>query len=240
MDGSGQSGKPSFETARSQRERVLLSRIAACTPAGYWIGLASSIRRCYKETLDSNRNDSNLLQQSIEFKTISDRHFYADKVLHDKAVEFGFVCVPELIKINKWRYAQVDLGPFTSIQKYCHTRDSLPKAAAFRKKLAQSGGISIQDDILRPRIVDLQQERTLNGILIHGPLSRNPRSLDFGEIGFVCYAIPYDDYSDWAAVLDIDKLIASCQIQVKSSDQGAGTRKDGPTPVWRKRPEREE
>lgn len=238
MDGVEQRGEAPSDTERSRRDRALLGLVASCTPRGYWLGLRSGIRRAYKETLESNQNNPNLLQQSIEFATIYDRHFYVDKLLHDVSLEFGFPCVPALISINKWRYAQTDLGPFTSIQKYCWTRADLPRPAKFRKDLARSGGISVQDDLLRPRLLSSDQVGTLNGILIHGPLSRNPRSVDFGEVGFICYAIPYDDYSDWAAIFDIDKLIAECEIQGSGAVDGGGPRNDGPMPTWRNRPER--
>jgi hypothetical protein len=155
--------------------------------------------------------------------------------------EFGFQTIPELIKINKWRFTQADFGPVTAIQKYVRSKTDLPKAADFRKKLARSGGISVQDDLLRPRVVGGIGARTLNGILIHGPLSRHPRAVEFGEMGFACFAFPFDDYSDWAAVLDIDRLAEACQIQVKSLEQDGGTRKgEIVRPTWKSRPERAE
>jgi hypothetical protein len=239
VDGIDRGDASPFETERSRRERVLLRIAASCSPSGFWLGLQSMVRRGYKETLEKNQNDSNLLQQSVGFKTVHDRHFYVDKGLYDISLEFGFRCVPALIKINRWRYAQTDLGPLTVIQKYCRTRVDLPKPADFRKKLARSGGISIQDDLLRPRLVKQNHVSTLNGILIHGPLSRIPKSPDFGSAGFICYAIPYDDYSDWAAILDLDNLVSGCQIQVTGGggDPGNGGT-NGTAPKWRKRPER--
>ena len=238
MDGSDESQKIPSETERSRRDRALLRLAAGCTDRGYWLGLKSGIRRCYRETLEKNQNDPNLLQQTMGFKTVHDRHFYVDKVLHDLSLEFGHPCVPALIKINRWRYAQTDLGPLTAIQKYCRTKADLPKPADFRRRLARSGGISVQDDLLRPRLIGTLPAKTLNGILIHGPLSRNPNSPDFGDVGFICYAIPYDDYSEWAAILDIDRLVSECQIQVKGADQGGGADKSGGQPTWRIRPER--
>jgi len=176
----------------------------------------------------------------VGFKTVSDRHFYVDKLPYDLSLEFGFQCVSELIKINLWRYTQTSFGMFTSIQKYCRTRQELPKPADFRKKLARSGGISVQDDLLRPRLVTPIGAKSLNGILIHGPLSRVPRSTDFAQVGFMCYAIPYDDYSEWAAILDVDKLIEVCKNQVIDGLEREDVRNVASGLTWKAHPDEAE
>lgn len=236
MDGFDVEGLEAPETERTRRDRMLLRLVAEATPREFWVGIGSGIRRAYKETLERNQNDSNILQQHIGFKTTSDRHFYVDKILHDVSLEFGFVTGPELIKINRWRYTQTIFGGFTSIQKFSRNRRDLPKPAVFRKRLAQAGGISIQDDLLTPRPVTKHSKSTMNGILIHGPVSRNPRCTDFGNVGFICYAIPYSDYSEWGAILDIDKIVQACQNQVIDAPAQEGARTDVPAPVWRVRP----
>ena len=224
---------------RERRDRVLLELIASRIPREFWIGIRSGIISAYRETHDANLNDPRLLQQSHGFKTINDRHFYCDKVLYDVALEFGFHCVPEQVRINRWRYAQAAFGSFTAIQKYCRTENDLPKAAEFRKKLARSGGISIQDDLLRPHLAKVGETTAYNGMLIHGPLSRAFRSPDLRDVGFICFAIPYVDYSEWAAVFSIDRLIAECQSQGKGSGLSGSSDENSVAPLWKKRPDQE-
>lgn len=240
MDGPNPEFLPPAHSERERRERVLLNLLSFHTPREFWIAVRSGITSTYRETFDANQNNSRVLQQSHGFKTTHDRHYYCDKVLHDAALEFGFTCIPELIQINSWRYAQATFGCFTSIQKYTWSPGELPKAAKFRKQLARSGGIGIQSDLLRPRLVRVDESQVYNGMLIHGPTSRVHRSPDFRDVGFICFAIPLEDYSGWGAVFPVDRLISECQIQGKGTGEGEASRDSGPGPTWRKRPDQED
>src|SRR4051794_20311812 len=142
--------------------------------------------------------------------------------------------------MNRWRYAQSAFGPFTAIQKYAWSENDLPKPADFRRKLARSGGISIQDDMFRPQVARVGQPKSYNGILIHGPASRAFRSIEFRDIGFICFAIPYEDYSGWGAVFSVDILISECQNQGDGRGAGGGTSEGGVGPTWKKRPDQQE
>jgi hypothetical protein len=229
--------KPPSEKER--RERILLRLIANSTSQQFWIGLKSGIASAYRETYESNQNDTKILQESHGFKTIFDRHFWCDKVLFDRCLEFGYPCIPEQVRINRWRYAQCSFGAFTSIQKYSHSEKDLPKASDFRKKLARSGGISIQDDMLRPQVARVGEKVVYNGILIHGPESRAFRKLEFRDLGFLCFAIPVLDYSEWGAVLSVDRIIAECENQGRGGD-GTVHRRRTSAPRWRKKPDEKE
>lgn len=240
MDGNVPRQPDAAPTERERRDRVLLQLISSSTPREFWVTIKSGITSAYRETHDANQNDPRILQSSHGFKTISDRHYYCDRVLYDASIEFRFTCQPEQIRINRWRYAQSAFGSFTSIQKYCHSPSDLPKPADFRRQLAQSGGISMQGDLLHPHAVRVDELMSYNGILIHGPLSRAFRSPDFREVGFICFAIPYDDYSGWGAIFPVDRLIAECQNQGMGIGQGNAASENLPAPKWKKRPDQEE
>lgn len=225
---------------RERRERALLGIVSSCTSRELWVGLKSRGAALYPDAYDSNRRDTRLVQTSHGFKTTDDRHFFLDCALHDMAKECGFVAFPDEVRINRWRYTLANFGRFTAIQKYTHSQKALPRAADFRKKLARAGGITEMDDLLLPKLASDAGVKIYHTILIHGPKSRDIRSADFRELGFMCLAFPYDNYSDWAAILDIDRLIGACQNQVNGVQPVAESSDNGPAPVWKERPERKD
>jgi hypothetical protein len=227
-----------YEEQRLRRR--LLSVVGSSTEAGLWLALKTKAAFAYPDALDANLNDPRTLPVHAWSKTIWDRHFMMEKVLNDAGLEHGHRILPSVVKINSWRYIQVDFGRFCATQKYVLGRGELPKEAAFRRALAKAGALRRQEDMFSPRSVVVSDGHQYNAVLIHGPVSRDPGRKGFRENGFIQLAFPYDDFKAWAAVFDLDELIRYCQDQGKGGGPTSPPSGSiGPTPTWKVPPKQQ-
>ena len=234
-------GADQAESEEFRIRHMLFDIVTRSTRASLWRALRSKTAWAYKDSFDANQNDPRILQKHLGPKTVDDRHFIMDRVLHDAGIENGHRPLPAEVKVNRWTYVLLDCGGFRATQSYMREPGGVPKPAKFRKGLAAANQFLRQSEMFELPPVTSQETPVYNGIIIHGPLSRNPNKPEFRENGFIQLKFAYDDYLAWAATFQLDELIDGCESQGNGPVNGdLPSGGIGPTPTWKVQPKKKE
>ncbi|MGD0193140.1 MAG: hypothetical protein ABSD74_20585, partial [Rhizomicrobium sp.] len=200
-------------------------------PVAVWKGLGDQVPWAYAEAHDSAENDPRVLPDQASFKAAQDRHFFLEYTLSTIAKETGSAFVSSIVLENGWRYGIFRAGKVTFTQKCVGSYGEIPPPAKFRERLAESNGFIRQGKFAFMRDAVKVTEAEINGVLIHGPESRSFRSPGFSRPAFICYAVPFPDYSGWVAKYELAELVASyIAAQPKSKK---------PEPKWKSEQKRD-
>lgn len=207
--------------------RQVLDAITGNIPRIFWAEAEQRADWVYKESYEDTINDSRVRPSQARFRIPDDRHWFMEQALCENTETHGGVAALGEVKINSWYYTLVHFGFVTLTQKYVHSAGDLAAPAKFRKHLAATNSFSRQGDLFSPSgpPSPSTQLSALNGILIHGPLSRDFRREEFRQLGFIRFAVPYSDYSGWAVNMSMAEIMASYLATEE--------RRTDPAPVWK-------
>jgi hypothetical protein len=217
-----------LERARSTIRHI----ITATVPAEVWKTLSEQVPWAYAEVWDEVKNDPRVLPDQAGFKAAHDRHFFLEYTLNTIAKKIGADYVSSVVVENSWRFGLLRSGKISLTQKCVGSPGEIPPPAVFSQRLATSNGFIRQRKFAFLQDAVSVTEAEINGILIHGPESRNFKSSGFSRPAFVCYAVPSPDYSEWIAKFDLAELIASYQPEVAKTGK--------PEPKWKVRRQKED
>lgn len=203
----------------------ILEVIVKDVPRGFWADLLARAQWVYEESYDSNVNDPRIRPTQAYFKTISDRFYFFETVLSEIAEANGAVALPEEIKVNSWRYTLVRSGRLCLTAKYVYTAGHMASAAEYRKQLAASNSFNNSPPLPFIESQQLSSMDVINGIVLHGPVSRDFRDDGFRHLGFLHFAVPWQDFGGWAANFPITEILNAYESKVE--------RRPFPEPVWK-------
>ncbi len=203
----------------------ILKAIVEDMPGGFWADLLARAQWVYQESYDSNVNDPRIRPTQAHFKTISDRFYFFETVLSEIAEANGAVALPEEIKVNLWRYTLVRSGRLSLTAKYVYTAGHMASAAEYRKQLAASNSFNNSPTLPFIESQPLASSDVINGIVLHGPVSRDFRDDGFRHLGFLHFAVPWQDFDGWVANFPITEILNAYESEVE--------RRPTPEPVWK-------
>lgn len=138
------------------------------------------------------------------------------------------VALPEQIKVNSWRYTLIRAGRISATAKYVHTAGHMATASEFRKQLAAVNTFTDSPEIPGLRDTPSLGWDVVNGIIIHGPVSRDFRSEGFRHIGFLNFGVPWQGFDGWAANFPITEILQAYEAKTE--------RRPAVDPKWKKLP----
>lgn len=206
---------------------AVLNTITATVPLTVWSDLGDGVPWAYAEAFDSNKLDPRVLPQQARFKATNDRHFFMEHAISRVADHSGATFIPEVVEENGWRFGLFKSGKLCFTQKYVLTYGGMPTPAKFRKRLAEANKFTQQTRMFFMQGAAKVSDVEINAILVHCPENRdfNDETEGFRRPAFVTLAVPFSDYSDWAARFDLSELIASYATEEAS--------RKAPAPKWK-------
>lgn len=206
--------------------REILQIIVEDMPKRFWVDIEAQARWVYEESYDSNVNDTRIRPTQVRFKIMFDRFFLFESAMTHVAEECGVVAHPQEIEINSWLYTLLRAGRLSATAKYVHSPRDMASPSAFRKQLAAANDFDRSPRLPFEPLPTSRHDTLVNGIMVHGPQSRDFREAGFRHIGFLSFAVPWKDYSGWVARFGVPEILAAYESEPE--------RRPEPRPVWRK------